>query len=685
MKESKPYRAIILTAIQVEYKAVRAYLTDVREEVHPQGTVYERGKFSSPNQLWEVLIGEIGMGGLKAAAEAERAMSYFNPDVILFVGVAGGLKDVKLGDVVATTKVYGYESGKVETTSFKPRPSIGASTYRMEQRAKAEARKDDWLRRLPAPPAAVPNVYVGPIVAGEKVVASTESVLYHFLQEHYSDALAVEMEGHGFLQATHANPQVEALILRGISDRLGDKREADEANYQQLAAQHASAFAFEILAKLDIQTWKTPRSTVSRFGSPFPEVWNVPRRHKPFFTGREHVLKRLYDGFTQLSEAGIILPQALDGVGGIGKTQTAAEYAFRYRADYHAVLWARAATEDELLADYRTLARLLKRPEEHLEQRGSLIQTMMEWFMANTEWLLILDNADHLAMVEPLLPKAARGHLLLTTRAQAVRSIAQQIELEQLDPDDGALCILRRAGSIPWNGKLSEASAAHVRAAQTLSQLMDGLPLALEQAGAYIEDTGCSVARYLDLYQQELYRHQLFDIQGGPVPDYPTTVASAWTVSRQAVQQAHPAAAEILKLCAFLGPDAIPEAVFTNGTPALGHLLAQVAVTPIAFDQALKILLQYSLLNRDANTSRLSMHRIMQEVLQAEMDEQTQRLWAERAVRAVALALPHVEWEVLHPHVCLCLQHIERWQMMFNEAEQLQQAEEQFHTERGFA
>src|SRR5437588_2548547 len=117
MSDSTPtfHRAVILTAIPVEYVAVRAYLHDPREEIHPQGTIYERGTFSSEHQAWDVVIGEVGMGGQKAAAEAERAIVHFKPDVILFVGVAGGLKDVQMGDVVAATKVYGYESGKVET------------------------------------------------------------------------------------------------------------------------------------------------------------------------------------------------------------------------------------------------------------------------------------------------------------------------------------------------------------------------------------------------------------------------------------------------------------------------------------------------------------------------------------------------------------------------------------------
>jgi nucleoside phosphorylase len=667
---------VILTALPLEYKAVRAYLEDIREEVHSQGTVYERGVFSSLHQVWDVVIGEIGMGGLNAAFEAERAIHQFEPDVVLFVGVAGGLKDVQRGDVVAATRVYGYEPGKVEATGFKSRPSIGSSSYRMEQRAKAEARKDDWLKRLTSPPSRpIPKPYVGPIVAGEKVIASTSSAMGQLLRENYSDALAVEMEGHGFLQATHANPQVESLIIRGISDLIDDKRQADAESGQQVAAEHASAFAFEILAKLDPQVLKASSATPSRFGAAFPDAWNVPRRHQFFFTGRDHLLKRLYDGFTLDSRASIIPPQAINGLGGIGKTQTAAEYAYHYRANYRVVIWVRAVTEAELITDFQSAARLLKCPEDRLHKRESLLQTMTDWFMTNTEWLLILDNADNIALIEPFLPKAARGHILLTTRTQATGAVAQQVELENLNPDDGALCILRRANLLPWNGRLRDTSGAKAAAAKTLSQLMDGLPLALEQAGAYIEETGSGVLRYLDLYQNQEYRPRIRNIQAGPVPGYPEAVAHAWTLSRSIVQHTNPAASEILRLCAFLGPDAIPEEIFTRGSTFLSPVLRRVATNPIAFNEAMRVLRQYSLINRDVDKERelprLSMHRILQEVQQDEMGKKTQRLWAERAVRAVYHTLPYVEWSLMQPHAQVCLQLIERWQMTFDEAVQL--------------
>lgn len=246
-----PLCAVVLTALPVEYQAVRAHVTNLQEEVHPEGTVYERGTFLSYAQTWEIGLVETRMGTARAAFEAGRAIDYFKPSFVLSVGVAGGLKDVKIGDVVAATKVYGYESGKA-TAVFLPRPEIGNPTYSMVQRAQAEAKKSHWLQRInPLPnPEPVPQVYAAPIAAGEKVVASTRSATWEFLRQHYGDALAVEMEGYGFLQAVYGNQHVEALIVRGISDLIDKKSEADASGTQEIAARHASAFAFEVLAKM---------------------------------------------------------------------------------------------------------------------------------------------------------------------------------------------------------------------------------------------------------------------------------------------------------------------------------------------------------------------------------------------------------------------------------------------------
>jgi nucleoside phosphorylase len=247
-------RAVVLTALPVEYLAVRKFLTDLREVVNPLGTVYEQGVFADDGFDWQVGIAEVGAGNAGAAIEAERAISHFKPDVLLFVGIAGGLKDdVKIGDVVAATKVYGYESGKVAVEGFLTRPAVGQSAFALVARARAEAKKDGWLQRGEI--VGKPKVVVGAIAAGDKVLADTDSEIFKLLRSAYNDAIAVEMEGFGFLSAAFAYPGIKAIVIRGISDMVAGKNDdggqGKEVDRHVWAANHASAFAFELLAKLE--------------------------------------------------------------------------------------------------------------------------------------------------------------------------------------------------------------------------------------------------------------------------------------------------------------------------------------------------------------------------------------------------------------------------------------------------
>lgn len=260
-------RAVILTALPVEHQAVRAHLTNHQEEVH-KGTVYDCGEFSANGQLWKIGIAEIGAGNPGAARESERAIEHFSPNVILFVGVAGGLKDVHIGDVVASTKVYYYEAGKVTQDGYESRPAVGLPSHSLEQRARAEASKKRWRQRIRGgKPAQAPKVLVGPILSGEKVQSSSLDELWKLLRSIYSDALAVEMESYGMLTSVRANRGVEAISIRGISDTLDNKAEADKSGSQERASRHASAFAFELLAQFEGPADQPYRSDIERLRS----------------------------------------------------------------------------------------------------------------------------------------------------------------------------------------------------------------------------------------------------------------------------------------------------------------------------------------------------------------------------------------------------------------------------------
>ncbi|NAS13702.1 5'-methylthioadenosine/S-adenosylhomocysteine nucleosidase family protein [Poritiphilus flavus] len=244
-------KAVIITAIPIEFTSICEHLRDVVEITHPKGTVYEKGFFDGEERSWEVGVAQVGAGNIKCCLETERAIDYFKPRVVLFVGIAGGFKDdITFGDIVVAERAYAYEHGKIKSGKMLARPESGKSSYAMLQRAMAVARKNDWKIRIKKPDDIYnnPKAVVKPIAAGEKVVADSQSEVAELLRSHYNDTAAIEMEGYGFYKAIEDNEGVLGLIVRGISDMLDNK----EDRYQELASVNASAFAFEVLSKLKI-------------------------------------------------------------------------------------------------------------------------------------------------------------------------------------------------------------------------------------------------------------------------------------------------------------------------------------------------------------------------------------------------------------------------------------------------
>lgn len=269
---------MILTALPEEFVAVRGHLADVREETHAMGTVYNRGILGRESD-WDILLVEVGPGNDGAAMEAERAISYFAPEVAVFVGIAGGIKDVSIGDVVVATKVYGYESGKDGVSGFEARPDVGQSSYALVQRARAVSRLAGLIRG---------KVRVGPIAAGQKVLAFTQSATAQFLRSHYGDVLAVEMEGRGFLTAAHANQSVQALVVRGISDLLDGKLEADKRGSQEVAASNAAVVSLTVLSEFGATAAKSePAVGVARTASTSDPVLLPPKPGQPLRVAME--------------------------------------------------------------------------------------------------------------------------------------------------------------------------------------------------------------------------------------------------------------------------------------------------------------------------------------------------------------------------------------------------------------
>src|SRR6266568_1480584 len=354
-----------------------------------------------------------------------------------------------------------------------------------------------------------------------------------------------------------------------------------------------------------------------------------------------------------------------------GKTQTAVEYAYRYREEYQFILWVQANTAETLLANFVTLAKLLKLPEKDAREQQITVQAVKHWLEAHSGWLLIFDNADELGMLRDYLPEGNKGHVLLTTRAQAMGGLARKIELDTMEVEEGAELLLRRAEKIAHDAALGSASMTERAAALDIVQAMDGLPLALDQAGAYLEETGESLSNYLRIYQKQ--QAELLKRRGGLVPDHPS-VATTWSLAFENVERANPAAIELMNLCAFLAPDGIPEELIMESAPYLGPVLEPVAADRARLNAALAELLKYSLVRRNTTAQTLSIHRLVQAVIKDEMDEETQRQWAERVVRAAGHVFPFDEpapWprsQRYLPHALVCEELIKQWDTTLDEA-----------------
>jgi adenosylhomocysteine nucleosidase len=240
---------VILTALDLEYRAVRENLTDLQLRSHPAGTRFEIGRLKHGN--CRVALALVGKGNHPAAVLTERAIKEFAPVAVLFAGVAGSLRpSISLGDVVVATHIYAYHGGTSEDDGLKARPRVWEISHAADQLSRHLARTDDWARKyLPARP--VPKVYFGPIAAGEVVQDSTISDDARWLREHYNDAVAIEMESAGVAQAGHLNRSLPIVVVRGISDKAdGTKASADGLDWQPAAAANAAGFAAALATNL---------------------------------------------------------------------------------------------------------------------------------------------------------------------------------------------------------------------------------------------------------------------------------------------------------------------------------------------------------------------------------------------------------------------------------------------------
>jgi Tetratricopeptide repeat len=343
--------------------------------------------------------------------------------------------------------------------------------------------------------------------------------------------------------------------------------------------------------------------------------------------GREDLLADLHTRLTGGDDPG---PRtvALWGFGGAGKTSVALAYAHRHLAEV-GVAWQLAAEDPTVLADGfgQLAAQLGVRDVADTRDPVASVHGVLAAFPH--AWLLIFDNAPDRAAVEAFLPPAGPGRVLITSQS-ALWSRGQALEVQVLDTEVAAGFLADRTGD------------PDRQAATDLASTLGGLPLALEQAAAYVQASGDSLGAYLASFVQR--RPEL--LSRGEPTGYPETVATTWRLAFEDLQQAAPRAAGLLRLLAFCAPEAIPLRLLLQPRPGLaGRLGEQVAVLaplledPLMAGDAIAALRRYSLVT-PATDGAVSVHRLVQAVTADQMPAELADQWRQAAAALIEAAIP---------------------------------------------
>jgi tetratricopeptide (TPR) repeat protein len=400
-----------------------------------------------------------------------------------------------------------------------------------------------------------------------------------------------------------------------------------------------------------------------------PRAPHGPARHNlPYlslgalFTGREQELLHLAADLDGAGAAAGAQDQLLCGLGGMGKSRLAVEYAWRYGGRYQAVLFVRAESRDGLRRGLAALAAadLLDLPERQAAKEDEAVAAVLRWLRDSAGWLLILDNADSqeaAAAVSEVLPRLAAGHVLITSRWTRWGAALHGQALAPLAPAEAASFLDRRTAG-RRSSRPDDPSAA-----ERLAALLGGLPLALEQAAAYIGQRRLSFAAYLDAWPAE--RDKVLSWYDPLVMAYPESVAVTWQRSFDGLA---PAAAALLRLAAFLAPDPIPVALFEEGSEFLDtacQLLCDETGQPRpaapAVRDALADLDAYSLIAWTEGT--FTVHPMVQEVIRGRIPPDRHSEWIEAVLRLVNRHAPFDAddvrtwpvWDLLRPHAATVL------------------------------
>ncbi|MFB7325630.1 FxSxx-COOH system tetratricopeptide repeat protein [Streptomyces sp. NPDC056190] len=385
-------------------------------------------------------------------------------------------------------------------------------------------------------------------------------------------------------------------------------------------------------------------------GSPALLV-NVPLRNTSF-VGRTELLRAVEDQLGAQDTAAV-LPHALHGMGGVGKSQLALEYVYRHQQHYKVVCWIPAEREPLILAALSGLAARLRLTPSGAEgstpAANTAVPAVLEALGAGgqyDDWLLVFDNAENVDVVRRYFPANGPGKIIVTSRNRDWERVATPLPVNVFEREESIQLLQKRSPDLADEdaGRLAEA--------------LGDLPLAVEQAGAWRAVTGMLVDDYLDLLNER--RPEILQLD--PSPDYPVSVAAAWDISLEQIQQNSPGARQLLDICASMAPEPVPLSMLRGRraidiTPEVNPLLSD----SVKLGKAIRELNRFSLVKLDLRFDTLQMHRLLQTVLLAKLGAGERERMREAAHQLLSAAKPghyasSAEWpayQTLLPHMLM--------------------------------
>jgi hypothetical protein len=428
---------------------------------------------------------------------------------------------------------------------------------------------------------------------------------------------------------------------RLIPVRVGDTRGAEpfaDRTVLDLGRRDATQAAEEILMALGRPSRPSdndssdPVPAEPRYPKSIPQVWNTPARNASF-TGRNDVLDKLRDQLLGSSQA-VVLPRALFGYGGVGKTQVALEYAHRYMAEYDVVWWVPAEQQELINPAFAELASRLGLPiGDNIIGAAQSAREALRLGRPYPRWLLIFDNADDPVDIKAHFP-AGPGHVLVTSRNPRWSTAAEPVEIDVFARQESLDHLQRRVPS------LTDEEADRV------AEALGDLPLAVEQAGAWLAETGTSATDYV----RQLATESSQVLSLNQPDDYPIPVAVTWRLAFDRLRAESPAAARLLQLCAFFAPEPIPMALLQNEQmiKSLVPFNSQLR-EPRMIGALIRAIARYSLAKVDRGTNSVQVHRLIQAVVRASMETEADVTKATHEVHLVLAAARPKRGEVDDP------------------------------------